>query len=242
MHSFHNMENNINMNYKNLIVVGILLFLVIFIVVILVFLTLKLGFNIILSSEIHNKKIEIKLSFKCFFDLININKIIYPISKTDEIESIEKKSKTKNKNKEGRKNKFNLKLIEVKDLVKLLRIIKKINIVEIYSSLDFGFEEIEITSFVYFLVNVIYGNVYSCFEPKKMYLNVKPCYTSTHIDYTSRIHIRPTIKDILSLMIALIKIYKKISIHSKVKNKEEEDIDEISKLHKEFDGYNSGVN
>lgn len=234
------MENNINMDYKNLIVVGIFLFLIIFIVFVLFFLILKLGFSIILSSEIHNEKTEIKLSFRCFFNLININKVIYPMPKTDKVKNIEKKSKSKNK--EGIKKKLNLKLIDIKDLVILLRIIKKINIVEIYSNLDYGFEEIEITSFIYFLVNLIYGNIFSYFEADKMYLNVKPCYTSTHINYTSRIHIRPTIKDILSLMIALIKIYKKISRYSKVKNKKEEDIDEISKLHKEFNGYNSGVN
>ena len=80
------MENNINMNYENLTIVRILL-LIIFIAFIVVTIFLKLGFNVILSSEIHNKEIEVKISVICFFNLINITKVVYPISKTDEVRS-----------------------------------------------------------------------------------------------------------------------------------------------------------
>ena len=230
------MENNINMNYENLTIVRILL-LSIFIAFIVVTIFLKLGFNVILSSEIHNKEIEVKISVICFFNLINITKVVYPISKTDEVRS--NKKKYKDKNKEDTKKKLYLTMIDIQDLMILFELIKKVNVVEIYSNLDYGFEIIEITSFIYFLVNIIYGNIFSYFNSDKIYLNIKPCYINTYIDYSGRVHIKPTIKDIVCILIAFIGIYIKIKQYSKVKNNKEEDIDEISKFDKEFNGYNA---
>ncbi|MGL5506755.1 MAG: DUF2953 domain-containing protein [Paraclostridium sp.] len=234
------MENNINMDYKNLIITVALFALFIFLIFSIIFLFLKIGFNIILSSRVRNKEVEIKLSIICFFNLINITKVIYPVVKTSEVKNNKKKHTQKNK--EGIKNKLDFKVIDIKDLGTILKLIKKINIVEIYSDLEYGFEMIEITSFVYFLMNVIYGNIFNYFISDKIYLNVKPCYTNTYIDYTGRVHIKPTIKDIMDIIITLIKIYIKVRKYSKVNNNKEEDIDEISKFYKKFNGYNSGVN
>ena len=43
--------------------------------------------------SIKNKEIEVKISVICFFNLINITKVVYPISKTDEVRSNKKKYK-----------------------------------------------------------------------------------------------------------------------------------------------------
>jgi ABC-type dipeptide/oligopeptide/nickel transport system ATPase subunit len=109
-------------------------------------------------------------------------------------------------------------MIDIQDLMILFELIKKVNVVEIYSNLDYGFEIIEITSFIYFLVNIIYGNIFSYFNSDKIYLNIKPCYINTYIDYSGRVHIKPTIKDIVYILIAFIGIYIKIKQYSKEKS------------------------
>lgn len=237
MNIFKNMENNINMNYENLIMyIGVLL-LAIIIVFVIGYILLKLGFNVILSCEIHNKKIEVKLSFIFLFNLINITKVVYPISKTDEAKDVRNKNKWNNK--EDMKKSLHLNMIDFEQLVILFRLIKKVNVVEIYSNLEYGSDIIEITSFIYFLVNVIYGNIFSYFNSDNIYLNIKPCYTREYIDYTGKLHIKPTVKDIVCILIAIIAIYIRIRKYTKIKKDKENDIDEISKFNKESDGYNA---
>lgn len=229
------------MDYKNLIITIILFALFMILIFSIGLLFLKLGFHLILESKVHNNEVEIKISIICFFNLIHINKIVYPIPKTNSIKNNNKK-KYKENNKEDTKKQLDLKKIEIQDLKILFKILKKIKIVELYSNLEYGFEVIEVTSFIYFLINIIYGNIFNYFDSDKIYLNIKPCYTSTYINYTCRLHIKPTIKDIIKLLVSIIKIYMKTKKYSNVKNNKEEDVDEVSKFYKKFNGYNSGVN
>lgn len=192
----------------------------------------------IISFEIHNKDVVVKVSFRCFFNLINITKVVYPISKTSE--DIKSDSKNKEENKKAKS--LYLKKIEIEDLIIILGLISKIKILEIYSDLDYGYDVIEITSFLYVLINTIYGNIFSYFDAKEMNLKVTTCYTRDYIDYMGRVHIKPNLRDVIIIAIAMFKIYKKIKAYTKIKNSKEEELDEISQLHKKFNGYNSGVN
>lgn len=239
MHSFENMENNINMNYKELIFMGVFLLIVILFVIMGVFLFLRLGFHILISSEIHNKDIEVKVSFRCFFNLINITKVIYPITKNKELKKSKKKENKIDKEESNKLKSFDLKKIEIEDLMVVLKLIKDIEIIEIYSNLDYGFDVIEITSCIYVFINIIYGNIFNYFNSKEINLKIKPCYTDDYVNYIGRLHIRPTIRDIIHIFIALIKIYRKIKTYKKITTDKEKDANEISKFYKKFNGYNS---
>jgi len=83
------MENNINMNYKDLFSI---LFFSIVVGIPILFFILNSSIHLIITANIDNQNTEVKVSFRYFFNLINITKTIYPISKPKE----EKKNK-KNK-------------------------------------------------------------------------------------------------------------------------------------------------
>ncbi|MGL5716683.1 MAG: hypothetical protein ACRCX2_26955 [Paraclostridium sp.] len=229
------------MDYKDLIIVIILLILIIVLACILIFLFLKVGFNFIVSSNIHNKDIEVKVSLRCFFNLINISKVIYTIKKSGEFTNNKKSKRKKSSDKEDKnQSKFlHLKKIELEDLLVLFRLLKKVNIVEINSNLEYGTQIIELNSAIYVIVNIIYGNIFNYFNSKKIYLKVTPCYTKDYINYKGTVHIRPTFKDIISIAIAMLRIYIKIKKYARVKHNKEEEVDEISQLYKKFNGYNS---
>lgn len=228
------MENNIDMNYKDLLIFFIQALLPISLIV---FFLLKSTIHIIITSNIDNKDAEIKISFRYFFNLINITKTIYPISKSDE----EKHEKKKNKYKEdkSRFKKLNLKKIELENLIILYKILRNVRISEIYSNLSYGSENIHLTSFIYVLVNMVYGNVSNYFASDKIYLKVSPCYNQNYIKYKGILHVSPTLKDIIIFLKGITRIYFKIRKFKKVKYGKEARKDEIDKLYKRPNGHNA---
>lgn len=237
MNRFEKMENNINMNYKDM--GHILLSYIVFslpIILSLIFL-LNRSIHLIIVSEVENEKVSVKVTIKFFFNLINMTKPLYPITKKEK-----KKSKSKyRKNKEDKSSskRFDLKKIEVANLVVLYRMSKKIKITEVYSNLSYGNENISLTSFIYVLVNAVYGNISNYFESEKMYLKVRPCYTRNYIRYRGILHLSPTIKDIIIIIKGIFKIYFQIRKYKKIKYNKEENANEISKFYKKSNGYNS---
>ncbi|MBS6024978.1 MAG: hypothetical protein KIB00_12955 [Paeniclostridium sordellii] len=231
------MENNINMNYKDM--GHILLSYIVFslpIILSIIFL-LNRSIHLIIVSEVENENVSVKVTIKFFFNLINMTKTLYPITKKEK-----KKSNLKyKKNKEDKSSskRFDLKKIEVTNLVVLYRIVKKIKITEVYSNLSYGSENISFTSFIYVLVNAVYGNISNYLESEKMYLKVRPCYTRNYIRYRGILHLSPTIKDIIIIIRGIFKIYFEIRKYKKIKYNKEEDSNEISKFHKKSNGYNS---
>ncbi|EPZ55396.1 hypothetical protein H477_3398 [[Clostridium] sordellii ATCC 9714] len=123
MNRFEEMENNINMNYKDM--GHILLSYIVFslpIILSIIFL-LNRSIHLIIVSEVENEKVSVKVTIKFFFNLINMTKTLYPITKKEK-----KKSKSKyRKNKEDKSSskRFDLKKIEVANLVVLYRMSKK---------------------------------------------------------------------------------------------------------------------
>lgn len=228
------MENNIDMNYKDLLIFFIKILLPISLIV---FFLLKSTIHVIITSNIDNKDVEIKVSFRYFFNLINITKTIYPISKSDE----EKHEKKKNKYKEdkSRLKKLDLKKIELENLIVSYKILRKVRISEIYSNLSYGSENIHLTSFIYVLVNMFYGNVSNYFESDKIYLKVSPCYNQNFIKHKGILHVSPTIKDIIIFIKGMIHIYFKIRKYKKVKYGKEARTHEIDKLYKRSNGHNA---
>ncbi|CEO07693.1 Uncharacterised protein [[Clostridium] sordellii] len=237
MNRFEKMENNINMNYKDM--GHILLSYIVFslpIILSIIFL-LNRSIHLIIVSEVENENVSVKVTIKFFFNLINMTKTLYPITKKEK-----KKSNLKyKKNKEDKSSskRFDLKKIEVTNLVVLYRIVKKIKITEVYSNLSYGSENISFTSFIYVLVNAVYGNISNYLESEKMYLKVRPCYTRNYIRYRGILHLSPTIKDIIIIIRGIFKIYFEIRKYKKIKYNKEEDSNEISKFHKKSNGYNS---
>lgn len=237
MNRFEKMENNINMNYKDM--GHILLSYIVFslpIILSIIFL-LNRSIHLIIVSEVENENVSVKVTIKFFFNLINMTKTLYPITKKEK-----KKSNLKyKKNKEDKSSskRFDLKKIEVTNLVVLYRIVKKIKITEVYSNLSYGSENISFTSFIYVLVNAVYGNISNYLESEKMYLKVRPCYTRNYIRYRGILHLSPTVKDIVILIRGIFKIYFEIRKYKKIKYNKEEDSNEISKFHKKSNGYNS---
>mgnify|MGYP004563253577 FL=1 len=133
-------------------------------------------------------------------------------------------------------------MIQLENLLALYRIVRKVQVSEVYSNLSYGSENINFTSFIYVLINILYGNVSNYFDSEKMYLKVTPCYTQNFIKYKGVLHIRPTMKDIVVLIKGVYKIYIDIKIYKKVKYNEECEVDEIGKFNKEYNGYNSWFN
>ncbi|WP_438619568.1 DUF2953 domain-containing protein [Paraclostridium sp.] len=234
MNSFEKMENNINMNYKDLIIILLSLIMFFLPIVLIISFILSRSIHLIVSANVKNSNAEIKVSFRCFFDLINITKTIYPISKDDN-----KQTNNQNKEEKGDSKKIDLKKIELENLLVIYRISKKIKISEIHSNLSYGSENIYFTSFIYVLINMFYGNIINYFNPEKMYLKVTPSYTKNYLEYTGLLHISPTISDLISLIRGILKIYIKIRKYKKVKYDKEDNSNEISKFNKKSNGYNT---
>ncbi|WGX76881.1 hypothetical protein QJS64_07615 [Paraclostridium bifermentans] len=175
MHTFEKMENNINMNYKDLMSI---LFISIVVGIPILFFILNSRIHLIVTADIDNKNTEIRVSLRYFFNLINITKTVYPISKPKE----EKKNK-KNKESKSKTKKVKLQMIQLENLLALYRSVRKVQVSEVYSNLSYGSENINFTSFIYVLINILYGNVSNYFDSEKMYLKVTPCYTQNFIKY-----------------------------------------------------------
>lgn len=188
------------MRYNEVFVIIFLLSILLALFILSLALILKSYLNIILTCDVSNNDINIKLNVKYLFDLININVPIYPTKKN------------KNKKEPTKKNK---KVIKIKDLKKIYKLVKKIKIQEIYSDINFGNENINFTCFIYVFINCIYGNLINAINPEKMYLNANPNFTKNYINASIKLHLKPTIKDITSVAIAVFKIYKKTKMKKK---------------------------
>lgn len=231
LYIFEKMENNINMNYKDLFSI---LFFSIVVGIPILFFILKSSIHLIVTANIDNQDTEVKVSFRYFFNLINITKTIYPISKPKE----EKENK-KNKECKSESKKVRLKMIELENLLVLYRTLRKVKTSEIYSNLSYGSENINFTSFIYVLINALYGNISNYFDSEKMYLKVTPCYTQNFIKYKGVVHIRPTIKDVVIIFRGILKIRADIKKYKEVKYNKERETDEVSEFDKKYNGYNS---
>ncbi|CEH35297.1 hypothetical protein SDC9_113178 [bioreactor metagenome] len=199
------------MRYNEIFLITILI-LIIF-TSMLIFKFIKSSINIIIIGEVNNNNININLNIKYMFNLINIKIPIYPLNKV-------KVKKDKNKSKKNIKHqniKIDKKSIEVNDIKNIINLIFKVKVEEIYSYISFGNENVIFTSFIYVFINTIYGNVINIFSPNKIYLNITPDFTKNYIKGNVKIHIKPTIKDIINISIAMIKIYKKVKVNKRIK-------------------------
>ncbi|WP_195939702.1 DUF2953 domain-containing protein [Romboutsia sp. 1001713B170131_170501_G6] len=196
--------------------------LIIFIVVVLLLILFISKLNILITSKVKNEDIKVDLRIKYFFNIININIPLYPTNKKCR----------KNKKGEVKRNRsiYNSSLKEIKVVFGLL---KRVKIEEIYININFGNENIPFTSFIYVFINFIYSSIINIIDSNKVYLNVKPDFTKNFINCDSKIEIKPTIKDIIIISIAVFKIYIKIN-----KGKRNGGNIEIDKLNKNSYGDN----
>ncbi|MCR8745142.1 DUF2953 domain-containing protein [Romboutsia lituseburensis] len=218
------------MRYNGIFLITVLI-LIIFTAV-LMFKFIKSSIDIIITSEVNNNDINVNLNIKYIFNLINIKIPIYPLNK-GKVKKDKKKGKNKIKNKNS---KINKKSIELYDIRNILNLIFKVKIEEIYSYISFGNENIIFTSFIYVFINTIYGNIINIFTPNKIYLNITPDFTKNYIKGNFKIHIKPTIKDIINISIVMIKIYKKAKINKRIKK--DGGISEINRVNTKSYGKN----
>ncbi|MGL6107392.1 DUF2953 domain-containing protein [Romboutsia sp.] len=161
----------------------------------------KSKLNIILLSQINNTDINIKLNITYLFKLINIDMQLYPRKKKKKKANKEKSPKNKSK---GGHNKVSL-----KDIDSIFQLIKNIEIEEFYSNIEFGNENIGFTTFIYLLINTIYGHLINMINPNKIYLKVLPNFTEDYIKGNIKVHIKLSFKIIYKIIITTYKIYKK---------------------------------
>lgn len=231
------LENNIIMDYNEIFKLSSLLMLLILLVVLLGIITLNSKLKIILYSDINNSDISIKLNLKFMFDLININKEIYPLKeKNKKGKKKKKKRKKPEKNEKKNQEKGNNKNIKItlSEIVNIYKLVRKIEIHELYSKIQFGTEYIQITSSLYVIINSIYGMAANYLNPEKMYLGVYPDFTKNFIIGSFKIHIEPTIKELVMILIELLKIF--------IKNKRKAKggkFNEGNRINTEFNGNNA---
>lgn len=199
------------MDYNEILTMKSYIMLFILLVVLLALIILNTELDLILYSDINNSKISVNLNIKYMFGFIDIDKQIYPLLSKKE----EKKVK-----KEIKKGKRNIKFSS-SQIKKIYKIIRKIKIDELYSKFEFGTEYIQITSFIYVLVNCTYGFLANYLNPEKMYLSIRPVYTKNYIIGNFKIHIKPTIKQLVYFGIELIKAIVKSKINTKGGKKHE---------------------
>lgn len=175
--------------------------LIIFFFIALIVVILKSMLHLIFTIDIKNKDLCIKVYIKYMFNLINIEKQLYP--------STNKKNRRKAKDKNlVEKSKIKTKLF-FSNLLSILRLLDKIKIHEVYSKVNYGSEVFTFTSFIYILINTIYGNIANIVHTDKLYLVVNPDYTKNFIRASIRVHAVPKVKDLIKVGIAFIKIYNK---------------------------------
>lgn len=190
--------------------------LIICIAVVLLLILFISKLNILLTTKVKNEDIKVDLRIKYFFNIININIPLYPTNKKN----------SKNKKGEVKRNRsiYNSNLKEIKVVFGLL---KKVKIEEIYININFGNENIPFTSFIYVFINFIYSNIINIIDSNRVYLNVKPDFTRNFINCDSKIEIKPTIKDIIIISIAVFKIY--IELNKGKRNGGNIEIDKLNK-------------
>lgn len=171
-------------------------------VFLILFIIYKSRLNILFSIYIDNNKPLITLSINYLFNLLNINIQVYPPKKMKNISKKVNNDKVKEKIK---KNK--LKVLK-KDVLDIYNIAKNMKIKEFYSCIQFGNENIYFTSFIYVLINSIYGILSNLVNTEKIYLSCIPCFTNDYIKGDLKIHISPKIQELIKLSKILFRIYR----------------------------------
>ena len=80
---------------------------------------------------------------------------------------------------------------------------KKIEIEEFYSDVHIGNTNISITNFIYLFVNLIYGNLINIIDPNIFYMNIKPNFIENKLYIDFKIHVKPSIKNIIDILKAI---------------------------------------
>ena len=146
--------------------------LIIFFLVALIAAILQSMFHLIFTVDIENTDLCIKLYIKYMFNLVNIEKQLYPPTN--------KKNRRKAKYKNPvKKSKIKTKLF-FSDLLSILRLLDEIKVREVYSKINYGSGIFTFTSFIYILINTIYGNISNIIHTDKLYLVVNPDYTKVY--------------------------------------------------------------
>ena len=217
------LENNSFMDYSDIFN----FFIPILIIVLILIVFIKMPLNIILTYKVVNEDIKISLNFRYLFNIINIP--IYPRkakSKKKEIKSNKKKDLFK-KNIKDRK-------ILLGDFLYFLKALKAIEIEEFYSDIEIGNTNISITVFAYLCINLIYGNLINIIDPNKFYMNIKPNFIENNIYIDFKIHIKPTIKDLINILKAIL-----IAVKNSKKIKKEDTKYESSRFNTKYNGNNA---
>ena len=176
----------------------------------LIFIISISSLNIIIYSKIRNEDVVINLNVKFLFNLININRQIYPAEEKEKREKGKAKYKDKN-------------LLLADDILSIYYLLSKVKLEEFYSDIEFGNTNIQFTSFIFILINTVYGNIINLIKPKKIYLNVKPNYLKDYLVGNVKLHLKPRIKDLIYLGRTLYSIYKKNKGEFREGDKDESD-------------------
>ena len=188
------LENNSVMNYSDIFN----FFIIILVIILVLTIFIKMPFHIILTSKVVNQDIKIDLNLRYMLNTININIPIYP-------RKIESKKKELKKSKRKRKliKKLKSRKILAKDFFEICREIKKIEIEEFYSDVHIGNTNIAITNFAYLFANLIYGNLINIIDSNKFYMNIKPNFIENKLYIDFKIHVKPSIKNIIDILEAI---------------------------------------
>ena len=187
------LENNSVMNYSDIFN----FFMIILVIVSILTIFIKMPFHIILTSKVVNQDIKIDLNLRYMFNIININIPIY-------LRKVESKKKELEKSKRKLIKKLKSRKILARDVFAICRQLKKIDIEEFYSDVHIGNTNISITNFIYLFVNLIYGNLINIIDPNKFYMNIKPNFIENKLYIDFKIHVKPSIKNIIDILKAIL--------------------------------------
>ena len=137
------------------------------------------------------------LNLRYMFNIININIPIY-------LRKVESKKKELEKSKRKLIKKLKSRKILARDVFAICRQLKKIDIEEFYSDVHIGNTNISITNFIYLFVNLIYGNLINIIDPNKFYMNIKPNFIENKLYIDFKIHVKPSIKNIIDILKAIL--------------------------------------
>lgn len=214
------LENNSFMDYSDIFN----FFIPILIIVLILIVFIKMPLNIILTYKVVNEDIKISLNLRYLFNIININIPIYP-----------RKAKSKKKEiKSNKKKNIKARKILLSDFLYILKALKAIEIEEFYSDIEIGNTNISITVFAYLCINLIYGNLINIIDPNKFYMNIKPNFIENNIYIYFKIHIKPTIKDLINILKAIL-----IAAKNSKKIKKEDTKYESSRFNTKYNGNNA---
>lgn len=217
------LENNSVMNYSDIFN----FFIIILVIISIWAIFIKMPFHIILTLKVVNKDIKINLILKYIFNIINISIPIYP-------KKIESEKKELEKSKRKFLKKLKSRKILKKDFFEICREVKKIEIEEFYSDINIGNTNIAITNFVYLFVNLIYGNLINIIDPNKFYMNIKPNFIENKLYIDFKIHLKPSIKNILAILKAIF-----IANKNSKRIKEEDKKYESNRINTKYNGNNT---